>query len=96
MEERFLLPVEMTAKENRAVSHSDFRALARRVRHDGKWALTKKMGAVPPIFLSPDARLELVLGPASQIIDLTPLSFEFLLVRVDRSILLISCIVPAL
>ena len=61
-----------------------------------KLALTKKMGASAPIFLSPDAKLELVFGPASQIVDLVPLAFEFLLIRVDLSILVIGCIFSAL
>jgi hypothetical protein len=56
----------------------------------------KKMGGTAPHFLSPSARLELIFGPASQIVDLTPLAFEFLLVRVDLSILVISCIFSAL
>jgi hypothetical protein len=50
---------------------------------------------VPPIF-APDARLELVLGPTSQIVDLTPLPLELLLVRIDLLILVIRCIFPAL
>ena len=59
------------------------------------WHNQKNGGQVAPHF-APDARLELVLGPVSQIVDLTPLPLELLLVRIDLLILVVRCIFPAL